>query len=141
VPVLDALHRLGKPFRFLSVNTKDTCIGDRIFVRFYLQFFDAQIKVQIAKIIQALLDVEVVSTNSPVEVVYGVCLDLELAKNYALPVVVDCPHGILVNFVDELVASFAGVSACVEVTAIADPNAVLGVQKFSYKEFAKIGFK
>lgn len=34
---------------------------------------------------------------------------------------------------DELVASFAGAEGCLEITAIADPNAVVGVQKFVYK--------
>ena len=86
-----------------------------------------------SNVIRALLDVEVVSVDFPVLEPFGVCLDLELAKNYALPVV-NPQQESPVNLVDELVASFAGTEACLEITAVADPNAVLGVQKFVYEK-------
>jgi len=133
VPVLDVLYGLGRSFRFLMVNTKDKDVVGRFFVRFYLQVCDEQAKVQVSNVIRALLDVEVVSIDFPVVEQFGVCVDLELAKNYALPIV-SFQQEQLVNLVDELVASFAGVQVCLEVIAVADPNAALGVQKFVYKK-------
>ncbi|MDR2203192.1 MAG: hypothetical protein LBE76_02615, partial [Nitrososphaerota archaeon] len=132
VSVLDVLFRLGRPFRFLVVNVKDGGVVGRVLVRFYFQFFDEQIKVQVSNVIRALLDVEVVSVDFPVLGMFGVCLDLDLAKHYALPIV-NPQQELLVNFVDELVASFTG-EGCLEITAVADPNAVLGVQKFVYEK-------
>ena len=77
---------------------------------------------------------EVVSVDFPLVVEqFGVCLDLELAKNYALPIV-NFQQEQLVNLVDELVASFAGAQVCLEVVGVADPNAAMGVQKFIYKK-------
>jgi len=132
-PVLDMLYRVSKPFRFLMVNTKDKTLVERVLVRFYLQFYDEPTKVQVSNIIRALLDVEVVSVDFPVLEPFGVCLDLEHAKNYALPIV-NPQQELQVNLVDELVASFAGTEACLEITAIADPNATIGVQKFVYQK-------
>jgi hypothetical protein len=132
-PVLDALYRAAKPFRFLIVNTKDRGVVGRVLVRFYFQFYDEQIKVQVSNVIRALLDVEVVSVDFPVLGQFMVCLDLELAKHYALPIV-NPQQESPVNLVDELVASFAGAEGCLEITAIADPNAAGGVQKFVYEK-------
>jgi hypothetical protein len=132
-PVLDALYRVAKPFRFLIVNSKDKSVVGRVLVRFYFQFYDEQIKVQVSNVIRALLDVEVVSVDFPVFGPFGVCLDLELAKHYALPIV-NPQQESLVNLVDELVASFAGAEGCLEITAVADPNAAGGVQKFVYEK-------
>jgi hypothetical protein len=132
-PVLDVLYGLGKSFRFFMVNTVDKEVVGRFFVRFYLQVCDEQARVQVSNVIRALLDVEVVSVDFPVLERFGVCVDLELAKNYALPIV-NFQQEQLVNLVDELVASFAGAQACLEVIAVADPNAALGVQKFVYKK-------
>ena len=50
VSVLDVLYGLGKPFRFLIVNTADMEIVGRFFVRFYLQVCDEQAKVQVSNI-------------------------------------------------------------------------------------------
>jgi hypothetical protein len=85
--VLDVLYRVAKPFRFLVVNSKDKGVVGRVLVRFYLQFCDEQIKVQVSNVICALLDVEVVSVDFSVKEMFGVCLDLELAKYYALSIV------------------------------------------------------
>jgi hypothetical protein len=131
-PVLDALYRVAKPFRFLIVNSKDAVVVGRVLVRFYFQFFDEQIKVQVSNVIRALLDVEVVSVDFPVLEPFLVCLDLELAKNYALSIV-NSQQESPVNLVDELVASFTD-EGCLEITAIADPNAAIGVQKFVYEK-------
>ncbi|MDR0374011.1 MAG: hypothetical protein LBI79_10800 [Nitrososphaerota archaeon] len=124
---------MGKPFRFLIVNSKDRGVVGRVLVRFYFQFYDEQVKVQVSNVIRALLDVEVVSVDFPVLGPFGVCLDLELAKHYALPIV-NPQQELPVNLVDELVASFAGAEGCLEITAGADPNAAGGVQKFVYEK-------
>jgi len=134
-PVLDVLYGLGRSFRFLMVNTKEKDIVERALVRFYLQVCDEQARVQVSNIVRALLDVEVVSVDFPVVEQFGCCLDLELSKNYALPIV-NFQQEQLVNLVDELVATFAGVHVCLEVVGVADPNAILGVQKFVYKKTA-----
>jgi len=131
--VLDMLYRVVKPFRFLMVNTKDKTLVERVLVRFYLQFYDDPTKVQVSNVIRALLDVEVVSVDFPVLESFLVCLDLELAKHYALPIV-NPQQELQVNLVDGLVASFAGTEGCLEITAIADPNATLSVQKFVYEK-------
>jgi len=133
MPVLDVLYGLGRSFRFLMVNTVDRAVVGRFFVRFYLQVCDEQARVQVSNIVRALLDVEVVSVDFPAMERFGVCLDLELAKNYALPIV-NFQQEQRVNLMDELVASFAGVQVCLEVIAVADPNAAVGVQKFVYKK-------
>jgi hypothetical protein len=60
---------------------------------------------------------------------------LELAKNYALPIAVaDGQKETQVNLIDRIVASLAGTDTCIEITAIADPNAALGIQKFVYEK-------
>jgi hypothetical protein len=139
-PVLDALHNLGKPFRFFIVAPRDG-IGygsdERALVRFFLQFHDEQTRVQMTNIIRTLLDVEVVGEVDPPKSQYRFCVDLELAKNYALPIVFSCQRQeFMVNLIDRLVASTAGLGVCVEVVAQADPNATLGIQKFVYNKLA-----
>jgi hypothetical protein len=131
-PVIDALYTVAKPYRFLVMDTCDERVGDRRLVRFYFQFKDEQTRKQMANIIRALLDVEVMATDPP-EQQHSVSVDLELAKNYALPIIaVDSQDKTQVNLIDRIVASIAGTNACIEVTAIADPNASLGVQKYLY---------
>jgi hypothetical protein len=92
---------------------------------------------QMANIIRTVLDVEVVATD-PSEQQYKFSVDLELAKNYALPIiVVDSQDKMQVNLIDRIVASIAGTNACIEVTAIADLNASLGVQKYLYDKISR----
>lgn len=147
-PILDSLHILGAPFRFIisTATTIDEVTGnERGLVRFFLQFPDEPTRKQMTNIIKTLLDVEVIGETSPLNQQhhqwggeFGFCLDLELAKNYALPIMVgggSQSHQVLgVNLVDRLVASMSGLDLCVEVVAQADPNAVLGVQKFVYEK-------
>ncbi|MDR0373104.1 MAG: hypothetical protein LBI79_06060 [Nitrososphaerota archaeon] len=137
-PVLDALYNFAKPYRFLMVNTKDRKVSERQQVRFYLQFSDEPTRKQMSNIIQTLSDVEVVTATSP-EQHYTVSVDLELAKNYALPiVVVNGQQGkVQVNLIDRIVASIAVADACIEITSQADPNAALGVQKFVYEKVSR----
>jgi hypothetical protein len=136
-PVIDALYTVAKPYRFLVMDTCDESVCDRRLVRFYFQFKDEQTRKQMANIIRALLDVEVMATDQP-EQQYKCSVDLELAKNYALPIrAVDNQEKTQVNLIDRIVASIAGTDACVEVTAIADPNAVLGVQKYLYDKISR----
>ncbi|MCL2359139.1 MAG: hypothetical protein FWC74_05215 [Candidatus Bathyarchaeota archaeon] len=134
--VLDALHNLGRPFRFFIVAPREgRAGGERALVRFFLQFSDEQTRVQMTNIIRTLLDVEVIGDVDPLKPQYPFCVDLELAKNYALPIVFSCQRPeVMVNLVDQLVASTAGLGVCVEVVAQADPNATLGIQKFVYNK-------
>jgi hypothetical protein len=139
VPVLDALHSLGVPFRFFIAAPRDGGGGgsNRSLVRFFLHIFDEQNRVQISNIIRTVLDVEVVGGAEPLTQQYRFCADLELAKHYALPVVFNCSQQETgVNLVDRLVASAAGLDMCVEVTARADPNAAAGIQKFVYDKLS-----
>jgi hypothetical protein len=137
-PVLDALHSLGRPFRFFVVAPREGSGygGDeRALVRFFLQFADEQTRVQMTNIIRTLLDVEVVGDVDPPKTQYRFCADLELAKNYALPIVFSCQRQeFMVNLIDRLVASTAGLGVCIEVVVKADPNATLGIQKFVYNK-------
>jgi hypothetical protein len=145
-PVLDTLHNLGKPFRFFVVAPRDNggdgcggdgCGGERALVRFFFQFSDEQTRVQMSNVIRTLLDVEVVGGANPPKHQYRFCVDLELAKNYALPVVLSGQRQeLVVNLVDRLTASMAGLGVCVEVVAKADPNAALGIQKFVYDKLS-----
>ena len=138
-PILDVLHNLGKPFRFFVVAPKEGSgcgdDGERALVRFFLQFHDEYARVQMTNIIRTLHDVEVVGDVDLPKFQYRFCADLELAKNYALPIVFSCQRQeLMVNLIDRLVASTAGLGVCVEVVVKADPNATLGIQKFVYNK-------
>jgi len=137
-PILDALHNFGTPFRFFIVAPQDGSEGvERALVRFFLQFSDEQTRVQMTNIIRTFLDVEVVGDIDPPTPQYHFCTDLELSKNYALPIVFKCQRReLMVNLIDRLVATTAGLGVCVEVTAKADPNATLGIQKFVYDKLS-----
>ena len=143
IPVLDVLHSLGKPFRFVIVAPRDNGGGggdgcERVLVRFFFQFFDEQTRVQMSNVMRTSLDVEVVGGVNPLKHNYLFCADLELAKDYALPLVFNCQRQeLVVNLVDRLVASIAGLGVCIEVTVKADPNAVLGTQKFVYDKLSR----
>ncbi|MCL1971174.1 MAG: hypothetical protein FWF66_06965 [Candidatus Bathyarchaeota archaeon] len=139
ISVLDALHSLGKPFRFFIVASRDSWGGggERSLVRFFFEFFDEQTRVQMSNVIRAVLDVEVVGGANPLKHRYCFCADLSLAKNYALPIMFSGQHQeLLVNLVDRLVASMAGLGVCLEVTAKADPNAAGDIQKFVYDKLS-----
>jgi len=138
VAVLDALHSLGVSFRFFLFAPRDGGGGgNRSLVRFFLQFFDEPTRVQMSNIIRTVLDVEVVGGADLPKCQYRFCADLELAKNYALPIVFNCSQqGVEVNLVDRLVASAAGLDVCVEVAAKADPNAAGGIEKFVYDKLS-----
>ncbi|MCL2643630.1 MAG: hypothetical protein FWD52_09040 [Candidatus Bathyarchaeota archaeon] len=137
-PILDVLHNLGKPFRFFIVAHREGSgygSDERALVRFFLQFYDEYARVQMTNIIRTLLDVEIVGDIEPPKSQYRFCADLELAKNYALPIVYSCQRQeFMVNLIDRLVASTAGLGVCVEVVTQADPNATLGIQKFVYNK-------
>jgi len=131
VPILDALYNLAKPYRFLINNTLR---GDseQALIRFYLQFPDEQTKNQMANIIRTLIDVEVVSAEPPKQT-YQFRVDLELSKDYALPIV-NYQEKKPTNLIDRLAASIAGSNTSIEVTAQADPNATLNIQKYLYEK-------
>jgi len=86
-------------------------------------------------IIRTLLDVEIVGDIEPPKHQYRFCVDLELTKNYALPIVYNCQRQeFMVNLIDRIVASTAGLGVCLEVVAKVDPNATIGIQKFVYNK-------
>jgi hypothetical protein len=132
VPVLDALYNLGRPFGFLIVAQADKEARERQRIRFYLQLQDTPVSMQITKIIKALLDVEVVTAEPP-KGSYRVCADLELARNYALPII-NYQEKRPVNLIDRLTASMAGLGATLKITAQADPNASLNIEKYLYEK-------
>jgi hypothetical protein len=136
-PALDALHNLGKSFRFFIVAPRDGGCGEdeRSLVRFFFEFFDTQTRAQMSNVIRTLLDVEVVGDVDLPRQQYDFCADLELAKDYALPLVFNCQRQeLVINLIDRLVASVAGLGVCVEVVVQADPNAVGGIQNFVHKK-------
>ncbi|MCL2477581.1 hypothetical protein [Candidatus Bathycorpusculum sp.] len=135
--VLDALHDLGKPFRFFIVVPKDGDCGEdeRSLVRFFFEFFDEHTRAQMSNVIRTLLDVEVIGGVELPRHQYRFCADLELSKNYALPLVFNGQRQeLVVNLIDRLVASVAGLGVCVEVVVQADPNAAGGIQNFVHKK-------
>ncbi|MHA1835972.1 MAG: hypothetical protein ACTSYQ_03490 [Candidatus Odinarchaeia archaeon] len=77
------------------------------------------------------MDVEVVEAEPP-KAVYGRCLDLQLAKHYALPI---CPLGgnMDLNPVDGIVGALSGDIGALEVIACGDPKAKLGIRKYIYE--------
>jgi hypothetical protein len=135
VSVLDVLYNLAKPYRFLIVDAKDSEISVQChLVRFYFQFIDEQTRKQMSNIIRTLIDTEIVTATPPTQQ-YRFSVDLELAKNYALPIIfTEGQKETQVNIIDRIVASIAGTNACIEITAIADPNAAFGMQKFVYEK-------
>ncbi|MCL2477262.1 hypothetical protein [Candidatus Bathycorpusculum sp.] len=131
-PILDALYNLAKPYRFLIKDTGNRGCEASSLIRFYLQLADEQTKNQIANIIRTLIDVEVVSAEPP-EQCYQFRAELELAKNYALPIV-SYQEKKPPNLIDRLVASIAGSNTSLEITAQADPNALLSIQKYIFEK-------
>ncbi|MCL2135454.1 MAG: hypothetical protein FWH37_07895 [Candidatus Bathyarchaeota archaeon] len=137
VSVLDALYNLAKPYRFLIADTKNSEGSEQHqLVRFYFQFSDEQTRKQMSNIIRALIDVEVVAATPPTQQ-YNFSIDLELSKNYALPITnTEKQKDTQANIIDRIVASLAGTDTCIEITTIADPNAALGIQKFVYEKMS-----
>jgi len=81
--------------------------------------------------------VEVVGGANPLKHRYCFCADLALVKNYALPILFNCQRqGLMVNLVDRLVASMAGLGVCIAGVAKADPNAAGDIQKFVYDKLS-----
>jgi len=132
-PILDALYNLAKPYRFLIKNTpKNREEKEPSLIRFYIQLFDEQTKNQMSNIIRTLLDVETVSAEPP-EQAYQFRVELELAKNYALPIV-NYQEKKPTNLIDRLTASITGLDTSIEITAQADPNAILNIQTYIHKK-------
>jgi len=133
-PVLDVLYNFGLPFRFVIADTKNKGRDGRCLVRFFIQLQNQQMQAQISNIIKTVLDAEITKTNQPIDNLQGSsAVDLELAKNYALPIT-NCLDKEPQNFVDRIVASIAGSNSCIEITAKADPSAALNIQKFVYEK-------
>jgi len=131
-PVLEALFNSSKPFKFLIVDTKDKNVSGRQLVRFFIQFSDDQIKKQMSNVTKALLNVEVVAAEPP-ERKYQCHADLELAKNYALPIC-NFQEKTEINLIDRIVATIAGSDTAIEITAQGDPRAAVGIQNYIYEK-------
>jgi hypothetical protein len=131
-PVLEALFNSAKPFKFLIVDTEDENASGRQLVRFFIQFSDEEIKKQMSNVTRALLNVEVVAAEPP-ERQYQRYADLELAKNYALPIC-DFQEKTDVNLIDRIVATIAGSDTAIEVTAQGDQRAAGGIQNYLYEK-------
>ena len=131
-PVLEALFNSSKPFKFLIVDTKDKNVSGRQLVRFFIQFSDDQIKKQMSNVTRALLNVEVVAAEPP-ERQYQRRADLELAKNYALPIC-NFQEKTEINLIDRIVATIAGSDTAIEITAQGDPRAAVGIQNYIYEK-------
>jgi len=132
LPVLEALYNFAKPFKFCVADTEDKNASGRRLVRFFIQFQDEQTKKQMSNIIRALLNVEVVEAKPP-ERQYLCNADLELAKNYALPII-SFQDKSEVNLIDRLVATVAGSGIDIEVLAQGDSKAAIGIQKYIYEK-------
>jgi len=132
VGVLEALFNVNGAFRFLVVDCEDEVVWGRRLVRFFVEFCDEQTQKQMTNVIRALQNVEVIASKPPLTS-YLCCVDLQLAKNYALPIY-DFSDKVKDNLVDRLVASVAGLNVAVEVTARGDRGAAVGIQNFVYKK-------
>jgi hypothetical protein len=132
VPVLEALYNFAKPFKFVIADVEDKNTSGRRLVRFFIHFQDEQTTKQMSNIIRAVLNVEVVGAKPP-ERQYLCNADLELAKNYALPIV-SFQEKSDVNLIDRLVATVAGSGIAIEVLAQGDSKAAMGIQKYIYEK-------
>lgn len=131
-PILEALFNSAKPFKFLVVDTEDKNASGRQLVRFFIQFPNEQIKKQMSNVTRALLNIEVIAAEPP-ERQYQRHADLELAKDYALPIC-DFREKTEVNLIDRIVATIAGSDTAIEITAQGDSTAALGIQNYIYEK-------
>ena len=131
-PVLEALFNSAKPFKFLVVDTEDKNASGRQLVRFFIQFPDEQIKKQMSNVTRALLNVEVIAAQPP-ERQYQRHADLELAKDYALPIC-DFQEKTEVNLIDRIVATISGSDTAIEITAQRDLRAAVSIQNYIYEK-------
>ncbi|MCL2642948.1 MAG: hypothetical protein FWD52_05515 [Candidatus Bathyarchaeota archaeon] len=65
-------------------------VDERALVMFFFEFFDEQTRAQMSCIIRALFDVEVIGGVNLLRHQYRFCADLELVKDYVLPLVFNC---------------------------------------------------
>lgn len=131
-PVLESLFSSANPFKFLVVDTEDKNVSGRRLVRFFIQFPDEQIKKQMSNVTRALLNIEVIAAQPPAPS-YQRHADLELAKNYALPIC-DLQEKTEANLIDRIVATIAGSDTAIEITVQGDPTAAVGIQNYIYEK-------
>jgi hypothetical protein len=130
--ILEALFNSAKPFKFLVVDTEDKNVINRQLVRFFIQFPDEQTMKQMSNVARAFLSIEV-STTQPPKRQYQRHADLELAKNYALPIC-NFQEKSDINLVDRIVATIAGSNTAIEITALGDPKAAVDIENFIYEK-------
>ena len=130
--VLNILYNSGRSFRFYMANCESTIVEGRRTVRFFLELPNRNVGEHMARIVEATLDVEAVEAKPP-QTMYERCLELELAKHYALPV---CPleGKVDLNPVDGIVEALSGGAGALEVLAHGDPGARLGIYKYIHSK-------
>jgi hypothetical protein len=129
--LLEVLHSSGRPFRFFLVNCESGVVEGRRVVRFFLELPDEYLGEHVANLLRASMDVEVVEAEPP-KAVYERCLDLELARHYALPT---CAFGesVDLNPVDGIVGALSSGVGAFEVAARGDPKAKLGIYQYIHE--------
>jgi len=130
IPLLDSLHNSFKPLRFLAVDAEDPNIEGKHLVRFFIQLPNKNMMEQMMNVVRASLDVEIVDAEPPKKK-YQRCVDLELARHYAIPVC-HFKEKPVMNLIDRIVAALGGSGAALEIVACGDPKAAVGIQKWIY---------
>ena len=126
--ILDVLHNSGKPFRFLAVGTLDPELMDKKTVRFYFEFPDEETKRYFKNLFMASLDVEV-HENEPPKMHFERCIDLELARHFAHPVLrTEAPSMFPLDGICGALAD----GGAFEVVACGDVGAKTSVHQFVY---------
>jgi len=126
--ILDVLHNSGKPFRFLAVGAPDPELMGKRTVRFYFEFPDEETKRYFKNLFTASLDVEV-HENEPSKMHFERCVELELARHFAHPVL--RPESPSMPPLDGICSALADGGAF-EVVACGDVGAKTAVHQFVY---------
>jgi len=126
--ILDVLHNSGRPFRFVAVGAPDPELMNKKTVRFFFEFPDEESKRYFKNLFAASLEVEVHDEEPPM-ICFERCVDLELARHYAHPVI--RPESPSMPPLDGICSALADGGAF-EVIACGDVGAKTSVHQFVY---------
>ena len=126
--ILDVLHNSGRPFRFVAVGASDPELMGKKTVRFYFEFPDEEMKRYFKKLFTTTLNVEV-HEKKPPELSFERCVDLELARHFAHPVI--RPESPSMLPLDGICSALADGGAF-EVIACGDVGAKTSIHQFVY---------
>jgi len=126
--ILDVLHNSGRPFRFVAVGASDPELMGKKTVRFYFEFPDEEMKRYFKKLFTTTLNVEV-HEKKPPKLGFERCVDLELARHFAHPVI--RPESPSMLPLDGICSALADGGAF-EVIACGDVGAKTSVHQFVY---------